>query len=310
MKVARQGGSLTLGILLTIFLLIILGVVYKTTTKNQSDQPAQTKQNASCDSLSLKLNGEEEVATVLCIKNGQESKLLDLYDMYMDHYHSYEENNGNLYLIRRIGYDGYPDETWSDELWVYLPNSESKKLYADKGLDFRVFPDGKIIAIFTNDYFKLLDQDGNLIKSYLADEVIANSQRSPIFGFHAWGTDSIWLENTLGPSLSGLVKVDTKTFTVTKYDLEDLPAGPEFTLNTAQESVAFTNFPAMFDVVTAENFKMSGTKINLWVYDLKTEQQTLIATTTAKPFNPSWKDSTTLEYDDPNGDGRLTKTIY
>ena len=73
-----------------------------------------------------------------------------------------------------------------------------------------------------------------------------------MFGFLAWGPNVIWLDNTFGPSLTGLVKINTTNYAVIKYDLSGLPAGPEFAINVYKEKIAFSNYPAMFDVDSAQ----------------------------------------------------------
>lgn len=275
------------------------------TTKDKSNP---TK--ATCDSLDFKKIEGSNFGTILCIKDNQESKGLDLNDMYDNHYHGYELNNNNLFLIRRIGYDGYPDDTWTDELWMYKPSMEGKKLYSAKGLDFRVSPNGEMIGIVTNDFFRLLDRDGNVIKSFEPNEIIANAKTSPMFGFHAWGEVAIWLDNTLGPSLTGIAKINTKTFSITKYDLTGLLAGPEFSVNIQKEKIAFSNYPALFDEGTAADYQRGGAKVNLVVYDLNTKVQEIISTSITKKFNPTWVDEDTLEFDRPDGTGRQTVEIY
>ncbi len=40
-------------------------------------------------------------------------------NVYAEHYHNAEYHDGVLYIIRRIDYDGYPDNDWSDQLWAY-----------------------------------------------------------------------------------------------------------------------------------------------------------------------------------------------
>lgn len=229
--------------------------------------------------------------------------------MYSRHHHSSEYHNGNLYIIRRIGYDGYPDETWSDELWRYDLQKNGTKLYSTKGIDFRVNINENLVAIITNEAFTLLDNRGKTLKQFQSAEIVVDPEAIPMFVSLAWEQNSIWIGNAFGPSLAGLAKVDTKTYTVTKYDLADLPAGPEFTINVHSEKLAFSNYPALFDVDSAEDYEKSGAKVNLQVYDLTTDKLQLIATSITKKFEPEWIDKNTLEYNDPNSEGRVQKII-
>ena len=165
------------------------------------------------------------------------------------------------------------------------------------------------IAIITNEEFNLLNNNGSKIKTFQSNEVISDLQGSPMFGFFAWGLNAIWLDNTLGSSLTGIVKINTSNYDVTKYDLSGLPAGPEFIINVYKEKIAFSNFPAMFDVDSAQEYERSGMKVNLIVYDLSSKSQQIIATSVTKKFEPKWLDESTLEYNNPDGTGRITKQI-
>lgn len=73
-----------------------------------------------------------------------------------------------------------------------------------------------------------------------------NPQEEPMIEFLAWGPNVIWLVNTFGPSLTGLAKINTLNYAVTKYDILE-QAGTEFEINVYKEKIAFSSFPAMFD---------------------------------------------------------------
>ncbi len=281
---------------------------------NSSDQLEESITQVFGDEYEvlLKENPQDGNKTDVYLKNidsGDEELFMILADVVTqeEHYHSNEYHNGNIYLIKRIGYDDYPDETWSDELWRYNTQKEGTRLYSTKGIDFRVNKDESLVAIITNEELKLLDNSGKLLKSFQSVEIIANPQDSPMFGFLEWGTNAIWLDNTFGPNLTGLAKIDIKTYLVTKYDLVDLPAGPEFAVNVYSEKLAFSNYPALFDVDGAKMYEEGGAKVNLKVYDLKTKEQQLVATSITKRFVPKWIDKNTLGYNDPNSDGRIQK---
>lgn len=282
-----------------------------TTPELTTSKPAEQSINYS---VVVKENPTDKTKTDVYLKDpktNQETFYITLSDIYRNHYHNAEYHNGNLYIIHRTGGDtGYQtNPNWTDELWRYNQQKQGQKLYSVRGLDFRVSDDEKMIAIVTNEEFNLLNNSGNKIKTFQSNEVVANPQNSPMFGFLAWGLNSIWLDNTFGPSLTGLAKVDITNYAVTKYDLSELPAGPEFTINVYKEKIAFSNYPAMFDVDSAQEYERSGAKVNLIVYDLKTKAQQQIATSTVKKFEPKWIDENTLEYNNPNGTGRLTKQI-
>ena len=313
---------------LVVLLIASIGVagfyVYKnkqiTPTENPTITPEptnsnQNKQTSINYSVVVKENPTDKTKTDIYLKDpktGQETFYITLSDIYRNHYHNAEYHNGNLYIIHRTGRDtGYQtNPNWTDELWRYNQQKQGQKLYSVRGLDFRVSDDEKLIAIITNEEFILLNNSGSKIKTFQSNEVVANPEKnSPIFGFLAWGQNVIWLDNTFGPSLTGLAKINTTNYAVTKYDLSGLPAGSEFTINVYKEKIAFSNFPAMFDVDSAQEYERSGAKVNLIVYDLSSKSQQTIATSITKKFEPKWLDETTLEYNNPNGTGRITKQI-
>ena len=75
---------------------------------------------------------------------------LAISDLFKGHYHLAEFHNGNLYTIRRTGGpDGYIKfpGSWTDALWKFDGSGNGKKIYSVRGLDFRVSPDERTIAI-------------------------------------------------------------------------------------------------------------------------------------------------------------------
>jgi|GEM_PF-1643279 len=286
------------------------------TTPEPTVEPTVSKPNGQSISYSVvvKENSKDKTKTDVFLKDpktDQETFYITLSDIHRNHYHNAEYHNGNLYIIHRTGGDsGYEtNPNWKDELWRYNQQKQGQKLYSVRGLDFRVSDDEQIIAIVTNEELNLLNNSGNKIKTFQSSEVVANSQNSPMFGFLAWGPKSILLDNTFGSRLAGLTKIDTTNYAVTKYDLSGLPTGPEFAINVYKEKIVFSNYPAMFDADSAQEYERSGAKVNLVVYDLKSKAQQTIATSIVKQFEPKWIDENTLEYNNPNGTGRLTKQI-
>ncbi len=307
----------TFGILI-ILLVIGTGVagfyVFRNKVNGPNPATAQPIVKSINYSVVLKETPHDKTKTDIYLKNpntAQEIFYLTLSDVYKSHYHSAEYHNGNLYIIRRPGgEDAYrTNPNWTDELWKYTDQQQGQKIHSARGLDFRAANDETMITVTTNEEFNILDNNGGKIKTFPAEEVTINPKEGPLFEFLDWGPNSIWLDNTFGPSLSGLVKIDTRTYSITKYDLSALPAGPEYALNVSKELVAFSDYPAIFDVESAQELEQSKPEIKLRVYDLKTKVQQQIVTSIAKKFAPKWIDENTLEYNSPNGPGRLTKQI-
>ncbi|HBO60109.1 TPA: hypothetical protein DD449_00275 [Candidatus Berkelbacteria bacterium] len=304
-KSSNRNLKISIGVL--VVLLVAGFYIYKNKTAVENEQTINY-------SVVVKESPNDKTKTDVYLKdskNNQETLYITLSDIYRNHYHNAEYHNGNLYIIHRTGGDlGYQtNPNWTDELWRYNQQEQGQKLYSVRGLDFRVSDDEKMIAIITNEEFNLLNNNGSKIKTFQSNEVISDLQGSPMFGFFAWGLNAIWLDNTLGSSLTGIVKINTSNYDVTKYDLSGLPAGPEFIINVYKEKIAFSNFPAMFDVDSAQEYERSGMKVNLIVYDLSSKSQQIIATSVTKKFEPKWLDESTLEYNNPDGTGRITKQI-
>lgn len=251
------------------------------------------------------------------LETNKEQLYTTLNEIYTNHYHVGEYHNGNLYIIKRIGYDEYPDEIWTDELWRYDSQLHGQKLYSDKGLDFRVSPDEKYIALWTNEVLVLLSSNGDVIRSFPKKNITISKLfpgateplESSLCGLTDWDRDGFWLDCTFGPSLMGFVKIDFNTFTITKYDLTDLQPGPEYDLNPQKMKVVYSNYPALFEEISGNEYLESKAKVTLSVYDLQSKTIQSIATSITKEFNPKWIDENTIEYDDPNGNARIKKTI-
>ena len=282
------------------------------TTTEDTVLEDEVTENVTTATIVLKENNEDSELTDVNLLNAatnNDTTLLTLSDVYTGHYHSNEYHNENIYILRRIGYDGYPDEEWTDELWKYDADQVGTKLFTGKGIDFRVRDDEELITITTNENVYLLDADGNTVHTFEASDVSVNPTESHSFSFAAWETDSVWLNNTLGASVSGLVHIDTTTYTVETYNLVDLLVGSEYAFNTATKKLAYSNYPVFFDVEDAEEYEASTAEVSLMVYDLETEVSEEIATSVAKKFEPQWINDSTLEYTNPNGENIVTVAV-
>ncbi len=165
-------------------------------------------------------------------------------DVYSNHFHCCEYLNGDLYIIRRIGYVG---------------SKNSKDLH-----------------------IRLLEWSKN--------------------------GDQIWGEFI--PSNPGVYyKINTSNWSIDKYDISQLGIGSEYDLNYTSGKIAFSNYPDFFDVDGAKEYEKSGAKVNLKVYDLKTNRHHQVASSNAKRFEPKWIGSNTLEYNDPNSQKRIQQQM-
>jgi len=249
--------------------------------------------------------------------HGDQTEELDVADVYTDHYHYKEVHNGNVYLIRRIEPgegEVWTDDNWTDELWRYDKNKEGQKLYACRGLDFRVCPNEKYISVIDNNEIQIIDAEGNKVENYtiqqLSDGQYAND--GVISLTMQWSDDgsSFWagLNEFTYPLM--LVKLNIADWSrAGTYDLSELPLGSEFALNPNTGKIVLSDYPVMFDAEAAAEFEESQAKVTLYCYDLAEETLTPVESSTAKMFNPQWIDDSTIEYDNPEGRDRIRYSL-
>ena len=230
-------------------------------------------------------------------------------EIHQRHYHNGEYHNGNIYLIHRTGGSDGPqtNPNWTDELWKYDLNKNSKFIFSVQGLDFRVSGDERFTTIMTNDFFYLLDSTGKKLKTFSDKDIKIFPDKSPLYGFTAWGTDEIWLSNAFGPNINALVKISLINYSITQYDLSNLQIGSEYDYNPSSQKLVFSTYPAIYDSISFDEYIQSGSKVSLFLYDLNDKTKTQIAEAITKRFNPVWVNENTLEYNNPLGENKISK---
>jgi hypothetical protein len=248
-----------------------------------------------------------------------ETKAMELFatipDVRVEHYHSSEYHNGNLYIIRRTG--DIETDSWMDELWKYDELRAGVMLYGIKGLDFRVSPDEAYVAISGGDEIVgeklvILDHQGGVLQEYTAAQVLTGPTDMPMMvGLLDWSDDSstLWIE-TGGPVIASFSRLSAPSWQVDMFDLAGVPIGrAENELNPNTGKVVFSDMPMFFAADQHDEFIASGEAVTLYVYDLASQNLQEVAVSEAKAFEPMWLDDKTIEYNDPLGEGRLTATV-
>jgi hypothetical protein len=257
-------------------------------------------------------NPTNELNTDVYIQNvstNEKTLFITLDNVYRDHYHVGEYHNGNLYIIRRMG---YPGDNWSDELWRYDPQGNGTKLISRRGLDFRVASDGNSIAVG----YPTTEDNSNRI-AFISNngEVIQEINIDPTGNYldqlDKWTDDNsrFWGELQLGPTPKYIYQITTTSWDVKKYDVSQLSIGDEFELNANTGKIVFSDYPVFFDVDSKEQFINSGKEIHLFLYDLNSQTSQIIATSITKQFSPQWLDNNSIEYKDPDSETRITFKI-
>ena len=261
----------------------------------------------------LKENPQNNSKTDVYLKNPDNNKeelFITLTDVYSQHYHNSEYHFGNLYIIRRIGYDGSADENWSDELWKYNSQKKGAKMYSGKGIDFRVAPDEKYIAI-QDEKLTMIDQSGKVVHAYPLDNLSLDDNQDLQIGLLKWSDNGsqFWGDLFLTAYPQAFYKIDTDSWEVDKYDVSKLGFSDDYDLNGNNGKIAYSDHSVMFDASAAQEDEQSGTKVSLIIYDLKTKAQKQIAVSVTKVFEPKWMADNTIEYNDPNSNSRVEKTV-
>jgi len=307
----QKGFALNFVLVGILVIAAILGGVYYLRTPKSVTVPQQQAEISGDYDVVIKENPENSAKSDIYLKDksGQETFFITLDEVYKHHNHPAEFHQGNLYIIQRTGgEDGYQDITdWTDQLWKYDSSKEGMNLYSSRGLDFRVSNDDKLIAIVGSgpDETEILvftDTLGNVRQEFNVD---VNGVINPLI----WGQNSFWFVAIVPPYPVAFIKVETDSFELIEFDVEDVGIGMEYIINPDIQKLAYSDYPPLFDEDSANEYKASGKKVTLYIYDLETDEKKIINTSVTKKFNPTWIDERTLEYDNPQGEGRMKKKI-
>jgi uncharacterized protein len=251
--------------------------------------------------------------------------------VYASHYHCCEYDQGNLYVIKRTGDDsikGVRDDgspitsPWTDELWRFHLGKEGQKIFEAQGLDFRVSPKGDLIAVIQEDKLVFLDPTGKAVHGTDFAQMGKDIDCDKFHGAHGDAGPHMWKWSKDGSEFWGSIeclyvtarffKIDVPSWKLTVYRRTDTSEGAEkgwpsneLDLDPDSRKVAYSDYPFIFDVETEEEFRKSRRRVHLYVYDLETGLDRLMATSTAKEFKPEWLDAYLLEYNDPSGKNRI-----
>jgi hypothetical protein len=274
--------------------------------------------------ITMITNPQDSSRTDVHVKNvetGEEKLYITLSDV---HYHNSEYHNENLYIIRRIGYtpEEWDSEEWTDELWKYNADGKGTKLYSSQGLDFRVAPDERYIALCITDLKRtwekliFLDSPGNLAQEFTNDQLCGHDKKvhAPMPAYLSllkWSGDGseFWSNLSAGPSPQTIYRVKVASWQTTTYDVSELPVPCEYDLNTNTGKLVYSDLPPMYVADDAEEFAKSQQQVTLFVYDFDNQSIQTIATSVAKGFHPKWLDDNTIEYNNPDGDDRIVYIV-
>ena len=277
--------------------------------------PTESAPSYAPESVRLVLlpNAQDEQKTDVLLRNaqsGEESLFLTLEQVYREHYHAAEFSNQSLYIIKRIGDVNGADGDWTDELWRYDRQGSGEKVFAGKGLDFRAAPDGQMIALQYAAGFDLktvfLKPPSEVVKEIDLSQLDETGAYYP--NPETWNAQSsqFWGALRAGSKIMAYFHIDTDTWEIAKFDVSSLPINTsgECALNGDTGKLAFSDYPAIFDAASHQEFVDSQKPVNLFVFDLNSRASQTIATSQSKEFKPAWVDDKTVEFNKPDGSGR------
>ncbi len=195
-------------------------------------------------------------------------------------------------------------------------------------------PDKKKRAVFTSgDGLAIKDAAGSVLKEFSnidlggplpSDDGVYGGIAFPVpvspnsksdATIPLWVGDTLWLADGGLYSVSSIIEVETNTYAVKVHRLflanEFGTGNPprSFNFNPSNRKLLFDTTPSgPYDTSEIKAYFDSGKFAHLYLYDLTTDIKSIIATS-SKRFNALWIDASTVEFDNPNGEGRTQKQI-
>lgn len=211
-------------------------------------------------------------------------------------------------VTKCIGKDEYKEE-------VIKFDSEGNKILICEGrnVEISASPDGEYFIIIENPYFldrnseisrnlKILDRNDKVV----FDETIDSKMDTDLEPY-GWNGNEFWavFRFVAGRPEVLILNADSHEYEVreNKADYRDLD------INMKNGWICYSDFPLFFDIDSYNEFKESKKDVNLYLYNIFTDEKILIATSISKEFSPEWVDEYTFEYSDPNGDQRFKYTL-
>lgn len=234
-----------------------------------------------------------------------EALYLDDINLYYNHYHPVEFINNNLYYITRLDTKNKP----VDELWHYNDQQQSQKIFTGLGTDFRVSPDNNYIAIIDNRKIYFWNNQNNTLeeKKYTLNDIIDNNlpDESLYYDitFENWTKDSqiIWIIANSGVSPHYITSINKNTSEININNISNLNINSsDFAFNPNNKTIIYSDYPALFDLETLEEFKNSDTIVNIYEYSLKNQKNKLINSTNSKKHNKELFNSFLQKNNDTN----------
>jgi hypothetical protein len=126
----------------------------------------------------------------------------------------------------------------------------------------------------------------------------------------AWSdADQLWLGSKLGIKLMKVHTYNPSTDVLEVFDVSELNmTSDEYALNPATKMIVYSDYNFAFE--TRDDEDLSDTPNKLYVYNLESKEEEVIATSHARHrFQPEWVNDGAVEYDDPETGERVEVTL-
>jgi hypothetical protein len=220
--------------------------------------------------------------------------------------------DGYIFLVKRVGDDTYPSENWTDQLWVYVDQSNGQKIADSKGLVFNVNQDGSLVGLLfyegespaTNSASIAFREDDWQVKQFaLAQTKCTDLDSSGILNLQTWQADPpvLWGGYTSGVGVINCFwSINPST-----AEVQYFATSPQayFLLYPEKKVALYTDKPTFLDVDSHQLWLDQHKRYGLYLYNLLTKQITQIASLPAdfESIQPDWISVDTLKYNTSTG---------
>ena len=255
---------------------------------------ANNEKDSLLTRYSVRVENSSKDIFIMDNQTNKEFKWGRVPNCYCSHYHFAEYHHPNLYVIRRFD-TSIPD--WKDELWVYSGINKGKLLFKKQGFDFHVNHKQTLLSSYNVDTLIVID----LVKNKTHKIRISDDKKNGMdYGIASmrWDSDKDIVWGVLSSISFGHYSFFSYEYSAGKLEKYRVPEGCEddYDINPDLGLLLYSDYPFIVDAETGDDLIKSKTKIHLYVFDFKTNQQKLLMTSIAEMFNPKWITNGIIEY--------------
>lgn len=223
--------------------------------------------------------------------------LLDqAYHVNDTHYHYTEVHDEKIYVTYRRENPDDPND-WSDALWCFSPIETPIKIVEGKGIDFRVSPNNKHIAVNVNfnNSISIFDFEGNLEKEFTKEDYNIREYCNIDLGQWNDTENILWLESKETYVTDTFIRINTNNWASEIYPNEYVYTNDR-ALNPNTGWIVYSDYPVFLDTIGSTQYKESGKITTLFLYNIQTQERTTIDSEVTNLFSPKWKSDDEFTY--------------